>query len=87
MGEGLKRARKAAKATRERPKDRLEPDGDFPLTISFDSAELRSLFRGWLSDGGGEQDFMQCVDHERGTTLDIDYDSEDLVVVNEVAAE
>lgn len=56
---------------------------EFPLTISFDSAEVRAMFRGWLSDGGGEQDFMGIVQDERGTHLDIDYDSETLVVVNE----
>lgn len=58
---------------------------DFPLTISFDSAEIRALFRGWLSDGGGEQDFMGVVTDKRGSYLDIDYDSETLVVVNEHA--
>jgi hypothetical protein len=64
-------------------KDRLKAKKEFPLTISFDSAEMRALFRGWLSDGGGEQDFMDHVKEERGSTLDIDYDGEAFVVVNE----
>jgi hypothetical protein len=56
---------------------------EFPLTISFDSAELRELFRGWLSDGGGDDDFFGVVADKRGTSLDIDYDSDTLIVVNE----
>jgi hypothetical protein len=57
----------------------------FPLTISFDSAKLRGEFVGWLSDGGGDGDFKSMVADDRGSTLDVDYDSDTLVVVNEFA--
>jgi hypothetical protein len=56
---------------------------DFPLTVSFDNPEVRALFLAWLRDGGGESDFSVLLHRERGTTLDVDYDNEALVVVNE----
>jgi hypothetical protein len=55
---------------------------DFPLTISFDSAEVRQAFIGWLSDGGGESDFAGSLRDDAGLTLDVDYDSDELIVVN-----
>ena len=59
----------------------MMPMRKFPLTIYFDSAALRALFRGWLSDGGGEQEFSAVVSDERGTRIDVDYDRETVVIV------
>ena len=54
------------------------------LTIDFDSEEVLDLFRGWLSDGGGESDFMEMAEN-KGLAVDLDYD-EDTVTVTSVWA-
>ena len=58
----------------------------YDLTITFDSADLRDLFRGWLSDGGGEQDFFDVVAEDCNkkkapiTLLDSDYKGDHVYV-------
>jgi hypothetical protein len=43
------------------------------ILFRFDDDETAANFLGWLSDGGGEQDFMDCEEEARGVALDFDY--------------
>jgi hypothetical protein len=47
------------------------------LMLVFDSRALRDEFRGWLSDGGGEQAFTADLEYFGDTIrrlVDVDYD-------------
>lgn len=53
------------------------------LTIVFPRRAVYDEFRGWLSDGGGEQAFMADVEHLGDNdigSLDFDYDGHTVVV-------
>jgi hypothetical protein len=49
-----------------------KPAKDRParLVLRFDSRTLRDEFRGWLSDGGGEQAFMADLEYFMDTRQD-----------------
>ena len=78
MGEGLKQAKKAAKATRQP----IAGHPDYRLSISFDSSKLRGEFVAWLEEEAGSM-FASMIASDRGSDIDIDYDSSSLVVVHE----
>jgi hypothetical protein len=49
------------------------------LVLVFDSRALRDEFRGWLSDGGGEQAFTADLEYFGDTTrrlVEVDYDGD-----------
>lgn len=53
------------------------------LVFKFDSRALRDEFRGWMSDGGGEQAFVCDLEYFSDTKsrgADFDYDGDTVVV-------
>lgn len=50
------------------------------LVIEFDSVELRDDFRGWLSDGGGEYNYMEGHDEAREFLIHFDYSGDTVKV-------
>jgi hypothetical protein len=57
------------------------------LVFTFDSRSLRDEFRGWLSDGGGEQAFLSDVEYfgdEKYRGVEFDYDYRVVVVKGHV---
>ena len=56
---------------------------EFPLTISFDSSKLRGEFTAWLQEENVLDGFASMVMGDRGSDVDVDFDSSVLVVVNE----
>lgn len=50
------------------------------LIITFDSTDLRDEFKGWLSDGGGEYNFMEGLEMREGAKVDFDYVGNTVIV-------
>ena len=49
------------------------------VTFKFQSKKLMDEFLGWLSDGGGEQEFMGATELD----VDFDYSSNTEVIIKE----
>ena len=65
------------------PKKKPAKDRPARLVLRFDSRTLRDEFRGWLSDGGGEQAFMADLEYFTDTrfrSADFDYDGDTVIV-------
>ena len=55
------------------------------LVLMFDTRALRDEFRGWLSDGGGEQAFTSDLEYfadDKLRCVDFDYDGDNVRVTS-----
>lgn len=76
MGEGLKRAKRAALATQKRERK------DCSVTVTFDSVEMRDAFFGWLEDGAMAIEFVPLLFDTLGAkSVDVDYEAPDRIIV------
>ena len=65
------------------PQKKPAKDRPARLVLRFDSCVLRDEFRGWLSDGGGEQAFVADLEYFTDSRLrgaDFDYDGDTVIV-------
>lgn len=53
------------------------------VVFEFPNPDLLDKFLGWMSDGGGEQEFMGIED----LSLDFDYSKDGVVTVTEIEEE